>query len=72
MYNEMGDIDKLEPQQTVVGDYKYAMIMDSRRDKNDIMQCTIARFDYSMNTIESIMNEMWKPRLDSYTSYLGE
>jgi len=74
VYVGIENVDRLSPIQTVIGDYKYSIIMDSHIESNEStsMECTITRFTRTLNTIETIINEIWKPREDSYTSYLGE
>ena len=75
----LNDISNKLPVQTVIADYKYSYIMDMYQDQKSTSNsddpkwiCNITRFDESLNSIDTIMNEMWKPRTDSYTSYLGE
>lgn len=46
--------------------------MDMNFNKTGIKECNITRFGYSLNSIDTILNEIWKPRIDSYTEYLGE
>lgn len=69
----MSSVKDKQPVQTVIADYKYSIIMDMYPDPEiKEWQCNITRFEHSLNTIETIMNEMWKPRADSYTVYYGE
>eukprot|EP00347_Sterkiella_histriomuscorum_P021739 403332934 len=71
-YKGVGDIKDQMPIQSVIGDYKYAMIMDiDYNEQTKASQCNITRFDESLDTIRNIISEMWFPRADSYTTAFG-
>jgi hypothetical protein len=72
-----GHLNKLmqdKPYQIVISDYKYSTIMDVYTLKNDTktMKCEISAFEESLNIISNLLSEMWIPREDSITYYLGE
>jgi hypothetical protein len=54
------------PYHTVIADYRTSVIMEKQGD-----ECSITTFDKSLNLISNLITEMWTPKLDSFTSYLG-
>lgn len=51
-YKGVGDISNAKPLQTVIGDYKYSLIIDLyENEETKELECNITRFDESLNTI---------------------
>ncbi|CDW84029.1 UNKNOWN [Stylonychia lemnae] len=71
-YGSTVNIEGKQPTQSVIGDYKYALIYDLFNDAEyDHQECNATRFDESMNTIRNIIDEIYFPRDDSYSISFG-
>lgn len=55
---------------TVIADYRISTISEIEGKEDG--ECQYALFDQSLNIISNLLSETWIPRVDSYTTYLGE
>lgn len=71
-----------ELRHVVIADYRLSTIMEllpkidghigDDPDESSGWNCEIMSFDQSLNIISNLLSESWIPRLDSFTSYMGE
>ena len=56
----------------VIADYRHSTILDNLHDDaTGAQDCEVLLFDKSLNLISNLILEMWLPKQDSYTTYIG-
>ena len=54
----------------MIADYRISTISEIEGKEDG--ECQYSLFDRSLNIISNLLSETWIPRVDSYTTYLGE